>query len=158
MGFENVEQLPNIPWLSASNAKRNRCRYVILRIYDTDPLKTFINSSDPGQNVRHFADDIFRSIFLNEKLCIMIKMWLKFVPINNNPVMVWIMAWRRAGDKPLSETMLIRFTGAYMQHLGEISKLPGLGGNETNVGNIGTILSQFWRTMSRLCGLSIQYE
>ena len=28
----------------------------------------FINSSSPGQNGRHFADDIFRCIFVNEKL------------------------------------------------------------------------------------------
>ena len=27
-------------------------------------------------------------------------------PINNNPALVQIMAWRRPGDKPLSETML----------------------------------------------------
>ena len=27
------------------------------------------------------------------------------------------MAWRRIGDKPLSETMLTRFTDAYMRYL-----------------------------------------
>ena len=40
------------------------------------------------QNGRHFADDIFRCIFMNEKICILIKISLKFVPkgpINNNP-------------------------------------------------------------------------
>ena len=31
------------------------------------------------------------------------------------------MAWRRIGDKPLSEPMLTRFIDAYMRHLGEMS-------------------------------------
>ena len=50
-----------------------------------------VKSSSPGQNGRHFADDIFRCIFLNEKFCILIKIRLKFVPdgpINNNTTLV----------------------------------------------------------------------
>ena len=50
-----------------------------------------INSSLPGQNDRHFADDIFTCIFLNEKFCISIKISMKFVPegpIDNNPALV----------------------------------------------------------------------
>ena len=38
------------------------------------------------------------------------KISLKFIPkgpINNIPVSVQIMAWRRPGDKPLSEPMMI---------------------------------------------------
>ena len=31
----------------------------------------FINSSPPGQNGRHFADDIFKWIFVNENFCIL---------------------------------------------------------------------------------------
>ena len=38
-----------------------------------------LNSSPPGQNGRHFGDDIFRCIFVNEKFCILIKISLKFV-------------------------------------------------------------------------------
>ena len=48
----------------------------------------------------------------------------KFVPkgpIDNNTAMIQIMAWRRIGDKPLSEPMLIGFTDTYMQHQGEMS-------------------------------------
>ena len=40
-----------------------------------------------------------------------IEISLKFVPkglINNIPALVLIMAWRRPGDKPLSEPMLVR--------------------------------------------------
>ena len=41
-----------------------------------------INSSPPGQNGRHFADDIFGCIFLNEKFYILMLfvISLKFVP------------------------------------------------------------------------------
>ena len=64
----------------------------------------------PRQNGRHFADDIFKCIFLNENVSIAIKISLKFVPkgqINNIPASVQIMAWRRPGDKPLSEPMMV---------------------------------------------------
>ena len=60
----------------------------------------------PSQDGRHFADDTFKYIFLNENLKISAKISLKFVrkgPINNIPALVQIMAWRRPGDKPLSE-------------------------------------------------------
>ena len=50
-----------------------------------------INSSTPGQNGRHVADDIFKWIFVNEKLCILIKISLKIVPkssVDNNQALV----------------------------------------------------------------------
>ena len=65
----------------------------------------------PRQNIRHFPDDIFKCIFMNENLWIAIDISLKFVPkalINNILALVEIMAWRRPGDKPLSETMMVR--------------------------------------------------
>ena len=55
------------------------------------------------------TDDICKSIFLNENLEILIKILLKFVPrgpINNIPALIQIMAWRRPGNKPLSELMM----------------------------------------------------
>ena len=69
------------------------------------------NTLRPRQNGRHFADDIFNSIFLNKNVWTPIKISLKFVPkglINNIPALVQIMAWRRPGDKPLSEPMGVR--------------------------------------------------
>ena len=59
------------------------------------------------------ADDIFKCIFLNESVRISIKISLKFVPkgpIDNKSALVQVMAWRRTGDKPLSEPMLTQFT------------------------------------------------
>ena len=78
-----------------------------------------LNTSPPGQNGRHFADGIFRCIFVNEKFCILIKISMKFVPkgpIDNNSALVKIKAWCEMGDKPLSEPMLTRFTDAHMRH------------------------------------------
>ena len=65
------------------------------------------------------ADDIFKYIFVNEKVRILIKISLKFVPkgvIDNNQALVEIMAWRRIGANPLSEPMLARFSDANMRH------------------------------------------
>ena len=69
-----------------------------------------INTLRRRQNGRHFPDDIFKCIFLNENVWISIKIPVKFVPkgpINNIPALFQIMAWRRPGDKPLSETMMV---------------------------------------------------
>ena len=69
-----------------------------------------VNTLRPRQNGRRFADDTFKRIFLNENVRSSIKISLKFVPkgpINNNPALVQIMAWRRSGDKPLSEPMIV---------------------------------------------------
>ena len=50
-----------------------------------------INTLRPRQNGRHFPDDIFKCIFLNESIWISIEISLKFVPkgrINNIPASV----------------------------------------------------------------------
>ena len=68
------------------------------------------NTLRPRQNGRHFADAIFNCVFLNENVWIPITISLKFVPkgqINHIQALVQIMAWRRPGDKPLSEPMMV---------------------------------------------------
>ena len=55
------------------------------------------------------SDDTFKYIFLNDNVIISAIISLKFVPkgpINDIPALVQIMAWRRPGDKPLSEPMM----------------------------------------------------
>ena len=77
----------------------------------SEPLSKALNTLRPRQNGRHLADDIFKRIYLNENVGIPIKISLKFVPqgpINNIQPLVQIMAWRRPGDKPLSEPVLVR--------------------------------------------------
>ena len=86
-----------------------------------------VNTLRPRQNGRHFADDTFNSIFVNENVRISIEFSLKFVPkrsINNIPALVQIMAWRRWGDKPLSEPMMVDYRRIYASlGLNELSKL-----------------------------------
>ena len=69
-----------------------------------------VNTLRPRQIGCHFADNIFKCIFLDENVWISIKISLNFVPkgsINNIPALAQIMAWRRPGDKPLSEPMMV---------------------------------------------------
>ena len=73
-----------------------------------DNLKTQIYFSrrfpyliEDETNGRHFADDIFKRINLDENVWIPIKISLQFVPkgpINNIPALVQIMAWCRPDD------------------------------------------------------------
>ena len=70
-----------------------------------------INTLRLRQNGLHFTDDTFKCVFLNENVRIPIKISLKFVPtgsINSIPALVQIMAWCWPGDKPLSESMMVR--------------------------------------------------
>ena len=69
-----------------------------------------VNTLRPSQDGRHFPDDVYKCIFLDENVRISIKISLKLVPkvpINNNPALVQIVAWRRSGGKPLSEPMMV---------------------------------------------------
>ena len=50
-----------------------------------------VDTSRPRQNGRHFPDDIFKCIFLNENIGISLKMSLKFIPkgpVNNITALV----------------------------------------------------------------------
>ena len=60
--------------------------------------------------IRKFFQQNTEIIFQRLAALIPIKISLKFVPkgsINNIPALVQIMAWRRPGDKPLSESMMV---------------------------------------------------
>ena len=78
-----------------------------------------MNTLRPRHKGRHFPDDNFKCMFLKENLGISFKVSLKFVPagpINNILALIRIMVWRRSGDKPLSESMMTKFTDAFMRH------------------------------------------
>ena len=97
--------------------KRLNCNVLAMELHHfcTKPLYwmfsvKFLKTLRPRQHGRHFADDIFKRIFLNENVWILIEFSPKFVPegpIDNIPSVVQIMAWRRPGDKPLSEPMVL---------------------------------------------------
>ena len=82
-----------------------------VRYHDIYSRRIRVHTLRPKQNGRHFADDTFKYIFLNENFKISANISLKFVPkgpINNIPALDQIMAWRRSGDKPFSEPMMVR--------------------------------------------------
>ena len=84
----------------------------------------FLNTLRPIQNDRHFPNDIFKCIFLNENIWHSMKISLKFVPKGPNdniPALVQIMAWRRPGDKPLSEPMMVSSL-THMRHSASMSQ------------------------------------
>ena len=71
-----------------------------------------INILRPRQNCRHFADDMFKCIFLNKDVSISLKISLKFVHmdrIDSVPALVQIMDWRRPGHKPSSKPLMVSF-------------------------------------------------
>ena len=62
------------------------------------------------QNGGLFPDDIFKLIFLNENIWILINISLKFIPkgpIYNIPALVRVMAWCWPDNKPLFEPMMV---------------------------------------------------
>ena len=84
----------------------------------THLIKLWLNSLRPRWNSRRFVDEIFQCIFLNENefiflnenVLILIKLSMKFIPkgpTNNISALDQIMAWRRPGNKPLSQPMMI---------------------------------------------------
>ena len=67
------------------------------------------NTLRPRQIAAISQTILSNAFLLNENFRISIKILLKCVPkgpINNIPALVQIMAWRRPGDKPLSEPMM----------------------------------------------------
>ena len=111
---------PELQWISRNDRAMIRCICGTKEINETpsasilqqigiDDITTALNTLGPRQNGRHFAYDIFKRICVNKNIWIPIKISLKFVPkgsINSIPALVQIMAWRRPGDKPLSESMM----------------------------------------------------
>ena len=79
----------------------------------------FLYCTQDGLNHRQFEDDIFKFIILNENCRIFIQIIQKFVlngwTDDNKQALVQIMAWYRAGDKPLSELIMDHII-AFMRH------------------------------------------
>ena len=95
-------------WFVIDNNTRNRSQLNSNCLNEGSTL--WLNTLRPSQNARHFADDIFKCIFLNINVWISLKISLKFVPkfpIDNIPALVQIMAWRWPGAKPLPEPMMV---------------------------------------------------
>ena len=89
--------------------------YQWLRIWLSGNIRFVRVNVDMSARNRHFQTNywcitILNWIFMDENIWISTEMSLKFVPmgqINNSQSLVQILAWRRSGDKPLSETMMV---------------------------------------------------
>ena len=105
---------PLFMWCNHSSMPYSQCDLAHL-CYFTDVLHGEFNTLRPRQNGRHFPDNIFKCIFFNENLWILLKISLKFVPevrINNIPSLVQIMiVWTNDG----------LITDAYMRHSASMS-------------------------------------
>ena len=89
-------------------------RHILVFLFD-DTMKIDV----PSDKMAAILTDNIKCIFLNENGRIPIRISLKWFPrsqINNKPVLVQVMAWRRTCDKPLPELMLTQFIDAYMRH------------------------------------------
>ena len=70
-----------------------------------------LNTLRLKQNGRHFADDTFQCISMNENVWIFIKTSLQFVPkgqTDNKSALIQVMACHCKGNKPLLEPMLTK--------------------------------------------------
>ena len=97
-------------WKYLNVKQLNEFKIYKLRITAISSIGWWFNTLRLRPNGPHFADDIFKCIFLNENVLIPIKISMKFVPkgpINNIPALVQIMAWRRPCAKPLSGPMMV---------------------------------------------------
>ena len=112
-GCESVFQNGGTHLFSKHYHNNSSTTLLTVAVYPHDGISVWplvLNTLRPRQNGRHFPDDIFKWISLNENVWISIKISLKFVPrgpISNIPSLVQIMAWCRPGDKPLSEAMMV---------------------------------------------------
>ena len=112
--FENVVcEMATILWrpqcvqyLASDLCRRHYSGYIFVRVASLILSTREVNTLRPRQNGRHFADDTFKRIFVNENVNISLK-FVRNGLINNIPAFVQIMAWRRPGDKPLSEPMMV---------------------------------------------------
>ena len=108
------------PWLSIIPfARWDGVEYATLGISNYLKSMSHLTHLPPGQNGRHFADDIFKCTFMNENFCISIQISLKFVPgvpINNKCALVQLIT--RTNADPVHR---IRYAA--------------LGGNELTVHN-----------------------
>ena len=91
-------------------------------------FQRMLNTLRLRQNELHIPDDIFKRIFLNDKMYISIQISLKLAYkglINNIAALVQIMAWCRPGTNPSSKSMAW-FTDVYMYRLNELITQCGL--------------------------------
>ena len=105
----------------------------------------YINTLRPGQNCRHFANDIYKCIFLNKNVWISLKFSLKFVPkfritilfqhwfrewigadqvVNHYLNQWWIVCWHTHASLVLNESIMYPYPSGCL-HWSWDSRTPG---------------------------------
>ena len=116
----NVENL-SMPWFHHNSVQT--AMMLLSRYWPIN--RVFLFSTMRLRQFGHYsADNIFKYIFLNKNLHILIQISLKvvrMVPINNKPGLIRIMTWHPTGHKPLSEPMMDQFTDVLICHLASMS-------------------------------------
>ena len=67
----------------------------------------------------YYADQMFKYVFLNEKVWILFEISLKFIPkgpIDKRSVLVQVMGWHLIGGKQLTWSMLTKISDAIWLH------------------------------------------
>ena len=90
------------PWVFRNYAIPMKAQSKIVK----DLCVNSLNTLKRRQNNRHFPDHIFKGIFLNENVWILIKFQVPTGSINYISALVHTMVWRRQVDKQLSEPMM----------------------------------------------------
>ena len=130
-GFTMTGKSPRLP------VTENKATNIILEI------KVSFNTWRPRKHGRHFADDTFKRISLKGNFGISIKLSLRFVrkcSFDTIPALVYIMAWRRSGDKSLSEPVVVRLpTHIFVTRPQWVSRAMSTHRNEAFFGTLSKI-------------------
>ena len=96
-GFRAVDAWEKYSGFILLDTKGHISKEMLLKMLSAKrwPYCSDFNTLRPRQNGRHFTDDIFKCIFLNESVWILIQISLTFVPkepMDNIPALIQIMA------------------------------------------------------------------
>ena len=69
--------------------KKNQFQNTVCKMAAIFCRPPYFNSSPPGQNGRHFADDIYGFIFVNEEFYILIKILSLFIRVQLTITQHW---------------------------------------------------------------------
>ena len=102
-------------------------------------IKGRINALRPKQNDRHFADDIFKYIFLNEK-CLSIQFSPKFpkCPTDNKSSLVQVMTWCHQAPSHFMNQCCATTTQYSVTNLNELTLIA-----TSILGEISSVISRY---------------
>ena len=110
------------PFLMSQTSQFLTWQDCCLRNIGSHPAHARLKTLRPRQNGRHFADNIFKCIFLNANYCIILLKCFSKCPIDNKSALVQVMAWcliiRHQAN---TWTNADEFTWRYMEFLAAVS-------------------------------------